>query len=574
MTSCLGLYVESNVIKYAKISKDRDNLKVESFGLKFYDKLGDAIKQIISETYSFKVPISINLADEVYSYFYMFSMLNKKDLKKAIETEYEAYCTEKGLNKNAVETRYALVNSLSDKDRVKVIHVAANKNNLNAIEQQLAENKIAAISPIGMTIANIAKMKQKENIAIINMEDKTTVTIIVNQKVYSVDTIENGSSQVLDGINAKENSYSKAYEICKNSTIYTMEGQELQDTENEYLDNIMPTLYKIAENSKKIIENSAIDIDRIYITGTLSVVNNIDLYFQEFFNTEKCEILKPFFIKDSIKVNIKDYVEVNSAIAMAMQGLGYGVKDMNFKKHSITDNLPEWMTIDLGSPNANSKIGNGLKEFFSVDWKAKLDTTEKWLLRVAGGFLILVLLYTGFTIVINNQYEQKTLEANEVRQDTMTKLAAVNSDINSVKAKTNQYLQLADNLRSTSEKIQDDQKSKNAVTTMLSEIMYIIPKGVQLTSVENTTGSHIVINAQSEKYEQLGYFKVKIANENILKNSVSRLWIRSSVSVWKSSHHIVLLTPEAIPFMILFIMRYPMLNIPETADVIPRQTAL
>ena len=60
MTSCLGLYVESNVIKYAKISKDRDNLKVESFGLKFYDKLGDAIKQIISETYSFKVPISIN----------------------------------------------------------------------------------------------------------------------------------------------------------------------------------------------------------------------------------------------------------------------------------------------------------------------------------------------------------------------------------------------------------------------------------------------------------------------------------------------------------------------------------
>lgn len=517
MTSCLGLYVESNVIKYAKISKDRDNLKVESFGLKFYDKLGDAIKQIISETYSFKVPISINLADEVYSYFYMFSMLNKKDLKKAIETEYEAYCTEKGLNKNAVETRYALVNSLSDKDRVKVIHVAANKNNLNAIEQQLAENKIAAISPIGMTIANIAKMKQKENIAIINMEDKTTVTIIVNQKVYSVDTIENGSGEVLDGINAKENSYSKAYEICKNSTIYTMEGQELQDTENEYLDNIMPTLYKIAENSKKIIENSAIDIDRIYITGTLSVVNNIDLYFQEFFNTEKCEILKPFFIKDSIKVNIKDYVEVNSAIAMAMQGFGYGVKDMNFKKHSITDNLPEWMTIDLGSPNANSKIGNGLKEFFSVDWKAKLDTTEKWLLRVAGGFLILVLLYTGFTIVINNQYEQKTLEANEVRQDTMTKLAAVNSDINSVKAKTNQYLQLADNLRSTSEKIQDDQKSKNAVTTMLSEIMSIIPKGVQLTSVENTTGSHIVINAQSEKYEQLGYFKVKIANENILK---------------------------------------------------------
>lgn len=523
MSSCLGLYVESNIIKYAKISKERDNLKVESFGLKFYDKLGDAIKQIISETYSFKVPVSINLADEVYNYFYMFSMLNKKDLKRAIETEYESFCAEKGLNKNAVETRYALVNSLNDKDRIKVIHVAANKNNLNSIEQQLSENKIAAISPIGMTIANIAKMNQKENIAIINMEDKTTVTLIVNQKVYSVDTIENGSSEVLDGINVKENSYSKAYEICKNSTIYTMEGQELQDTENEYLDNIMPTLYKIAESAQRIIGNSSIDINKIYITGTLSVVNNIDLYFQEFFNTEKCEILKPFFIKDTIKVNIKDYVEVNSAIAMALQGLGYGVKDMNFKKQSLTDNLPEWMTVDLGSPNANSKIGKGLKELFTIDWKAKLDTTEKWLLRVAGGILIIVVLYSGFTTIINNQYEQKTLEVNEVRQDTMIKLAAINSDISAVKTKTNKYLQLVDNLRTTSEKIQDDQRNKNAITNMLIEIMAIIPKEVQLTSVENTTGNHIVINAQAKQYEKLGYFKVKLANENILNKVVSTM---------------------------------------------------
>ena len=517
MTSCLGLYVESNIIKYAKISKDRDNLKVESFGLKFYDKLGEAIKQIISETYSFKVPVSINLTDEVYNYFYMFSMLNKKDLKKAIETEYESYCTEKGLNKNAVEKRYALVNSISDKDKIKVIHVSANKNSINAIEQRFSENKIAAISPIGMAIANIARMKQKENIAIINMEDKTTVTIIVNQKVYSVDTLENGASEVLDSINAKENSYSKAYEICKNSTIYTMEGQELQDNENEYLDNIMPTLYKIAEQTQNIIENSAIEIDRIYITGTLSVVNNIDLYFQEFFNTEKCEILKPFFIKDTIKVNIKDYVEVNSAIAMALQGLGYGIKDMNFKKHNFKDNIPEWMTVDLGSANAGSKIGNGIKDFFSTGWKGKFDTTEKWLLRVSAGLLILILLYTGFTAIINNQYEKKSREADEVRGDTIKKLSAVTADINAVKAKTNEYLQLADNLRNTSKKIEDDQRNKNAITTMLSEIMFIIPQEVQLTSVENTTGSHIVINAQAERYEQLGYFKVKIANENILK---------------------------------------------------------
>ena len=58
MASCLGLYIENNLIKYAKVSKNNDLLKVESFGVKFYENLEDAIKQIVEETYSFKIPIS------------------------------------------------------------------------------------------------------------------------------------------------------------------------------------------------------------------------------------------------------------------------------------------------------------------------------------------------------------------------------------------------------------------------------------------------------------------------------------------------------------------------------------
>ena len=51
-----------------------------------------------------------------------------------------------------------------------------------------------------------------------------------DQKIYNVETIEEGAKTVLDSINVKENSYSKAYEICKNSTIYTMEGKDLEYT--------------------------------------------------------------------------------------------------------------------------------------------------------------------------------------------------------------------------------------------------------------------------------------------------------------------------------------------------------
>ena len=182
MSSCLGLYIETNVIKYAKVTKERENLRIESFGIKFYEKVGEAIKQVVSETFSYNIPISVNLSEEMYNYFYMFSLLNKSDLKKAIDTEFESYCYDKKLNKNAYETRYALSNEIGDRDKIKVIHVSTNKTTINKIMQTMGEYKVSTITPIGTSIANIGSIKPKENIIIINMEEETTVSTIVNQK--------------------------------------------------------------------------------------------------------------------------------------------------------------------------------------------------------------------------------------------------------------------------------------------------------------------------------------------------------------------------------------------------------
>lgn len=518
MTTCLGLYIEPNIIKYAKISKERENLRVESFGIKFYDKVGEAINQIINDTYSFKIPISINLSEETYQYFYMFSLLNKNDLKKAISTEFESLCTEKGINKNAFETRYALVNDLDDKEKIKVIHIAANKITLNTIQQPFAEYRVSTIAPMSIAISNIANLKSKENVLVINMEEQTTLTTIVDQKVYQVEKLEVGAKNVLDNINIKENSYSKAYQICKNSTIYTMEGKELQDEENEYLEDIMPTLYQIANKVQETLANSTVKIDRIYLTGTLCVVNNIDLYFQEFFRTEKCEILKPFFIKESAKINIKDYIEVNSAIALALQGLDYGLKDMNFKQRTWKDDLDN-IFAGIGAnkkEGKTTKSGKSIPSFFKFDLKERLDKTEAWMLRSAGGILFLVIIYVVFSIFLNNAITEKNSEVADVKQDTQAQIAKVQADITSVNTKTNEYKQLSDNLRNISEQVQEDNRNKKAIPILLTQIMSAMPQGVQITSIENTTDRHIVINAQSQKYEQLGYFKAILRVQGIL----------------------------------------------------------
>ncbi len=525
MSSCLGLYIESNLIKYAKVTKDRDNLKIESFGIKFYDKIGEAINQIISETFSFKTPISINLSEEVYQYFYFFNLLNKNDLKKAIETEFESYCSDKNFNRNALETRYALVEDLQDKEKIKAIYISVNKAEINRKLQEFDGNAVSTITSLPMAITNVIDANQKENVAIINIEENTTITTVLEQKIYNVDRVDVGMETILNSISEKENSYSKAYEICKNTTIYTMEGKELiQEEENQYLEDIMPTLYNIVQEVKNIVDNSLNRIDKIYITGTGSVINNIDLYFQEYFTNIKCEILKPFFIPENVKINIKDYIEVNSAIALAMQGLGYGVKSINFKRTSIVETLSELLKIevqpkDKKKENKEKQSNKNKKINFSFDLKGKLDNTEKWLIRTASGVLAFIIIYGISMTFLQVNTNNKIKQINTVKEDTQEQIQLADRDLQKLNNKTTNYQRMTENLKSYSDAVAEKNRTKNVIPTLLSELMYIIPQGVTITSIENTTGSHIVINAQSNKYELLGYLKGKIITDGILSPS-------------------------------------------------------
>lgn len=528
MSTCLGLYIEENIIKYAKITKNNDNVNIDSFGIKFFDKIGDAIHQVIEETYSYKTPISINLSNEVYNYFYLFSMLNKKDMQNVINTEFESICYDNGLNKDAFETRYVLVNDLQDKEKVKALHVSASKADLAKKEKYLEGYKIICASPIGTSIGNLLDVKDNENVIIVNIEDKTTITSIVNKNIVDVQTIDEGTSQILSSINARENSYSKAYEICKNTTIYTQEGKDLQYEENDYLDDIMPTLYKIVGKVRKITTDSLNRIDKVYITGTASAISNIDIYFQEYLQDIKCEILKPYFIKNTqAKINMKDYIEVNSPIALALQGLGDGLKGLNFKKETLADKLPEWLNMEIGGKKgqSNTKVKN---LDFSFSLKGKLDKFEKSLLRFATGILMLIIVYSSISIYLNNSMNKKDAEIKKANEEVTSQISAINIDTTTIKTKTSKYISMTERLTSLNEAITDKNKRKNAIPALLNRIMYSIPKGVQITSIENTSGTKIVIKAQASTYDQLGYLKASIKNDNILFNVISDSGIKQT----------------------------------------------
>lgn len=527
MSSCLGLYIENNIIKYAKVSKDHDNLRIDSFGIKFYDNIDEAVKQIINETYSFKTPISVNLSDEKYTYADLFSLLNKNDLEKAVSTEFDYFCNENGKNRNALEYRRLLVPNLEDKDKITSLYVYSDKSNIAGKLQILDGYKVSNILPLPIAIANLSKFNDRANSVIVNIEKNTSITFIVNGKVHKVEIINDGMKNIFDNIIVKENSYAKAYEICKNTTIYTSQGRNLQVEENEYMEDIMPVLYGIVERTKEIIRESGIDIGNIYITGLAAAINNIDLYFQENFPDKKCEILSPFFIKKAnVKLNIRDYIEVNSAIALALQGVGMGSKEVNFKNKGAFDQLSQLLTMEIGKPSKTSKKSNQnsnaqnfidkFKDMFKSDFSKSLDNIEKNMIRFGAGILLLIIMYTGFTNIIVNQINKKDKEIENYIKNSEEKISTITNNTMLINQREEQYVSLVNKINEENNKLTQSYARKNALPNFLTEIMFNIPKEVQLISIKNPTEKSIRIEAQSKEYEQLGYFIAKIKNEGIL----------------------------------------------------------
>lgn len=530
MSKSLGIYIENNLIKYAKVSKEHDNIKVEAYGVRVFEDLTTEIKKIIEETYSFNTPISINVSNEKYLYFDIFALLSKKDIQRTTETEFDAYCEEKNYNKNAFEMRYALVQNTEDKDKLKAIDIIVNKIELNRQIQPFESYKLSKVLPLPMAIADIAELDKKENAIIVNMEETTTITTIIEQKIYDIKTLNIGSKEVLEKINKVENSYAKAYEICKNTTIYTAEIENSED-EQPYLQYIIPVIYNIREKLQEIMSESSINFDKIYLTGTLSAVNNVDLYFQETIRGGECKILRPKFIpENSTQINIKDYIEVNSAIALAINDLGEGSQALNFKKANLSEKLSNLTKIDVGkAPKEGKKKDETKKNLFggklniNLGTKTgdKLDYTETWLVRSAIAIILITIIFCVFSKILSNQMVMKGKEIEALKTAQNTEISDINTEKESLESKTTKYKALIKRLEEEDSRISDIAARKNSIPNLLNQIATMIPEAVQLTAIDNTQNKHIEIKAQAKEYEQLGYFIAKIKTNGILKDVVS-----------------------------------------------------
>ena len=519
MPSCLGIYIQNNLIKYAKISKEHNNFKVEAYGVKFSDEnIENTIEQIVKETFSYQIPISINVEGEKYTYANIFNLLKPQDKEKAIDTEFEFFCNNNNKNRNTVEYRSIKAPILEDRDKIRVIYTYIDKINIVQRMQLLDKYKVGSLSPIATIIPNVNKTITQENCAIINIENETEITTMLNGAIYKVDKIEQGMGSILKAIEEKENSTHRAYEICKNTTVYTKTGKNLKIEGNEYLDEIITSLVEIIEKIKDVIAQNGIEINSIYITGMGLIINNIDLLFQESFIDKKCEILVPYFIeKTNVKINIKDYIEVNSAISLALQGLETKNKENNFStKGSAIENIMRVLNSDVGNLGKSRPRKEKQKMTIKQIAHSELDGVETMLMRTSAAVLLIIMLYIVSTEMLFNTTNQKIEEAKQVVEETTTEIAKVTEYNSLVNDRTNEYQKRIDTINEANSQISESYSSKNAIPNLLTKIMFNVPTGVQILLIENPTGKDITIVAQAQKYDQLGYFKAVLEEEGIL----------------------------------------------------------
>ena len=537
MQYCLGMSIDDKFIRYAKVQKEDNAFKIESYGINSYNNidLDNKITQIIRETNSEKIPISTDIQNEKYYFFNFFGVKNKTYAKEAIETEFESFCTENHINKNAVDGRYIYTKNIDSIDKNKAIYVYASKGEIEERINLFKGYKVISATPDAIAIPNIANIEQNKNIMIVDIGDNTKITTIINKNIYNVDILSQGLKEAFDTINLKENSPLKTYEVLKNTTIYTMDMDINSDKKNnEYLQYIVPALYKVAQEVLNISKNYK-RIDQIYLTGYATVINNIELYFQEYFKESKIEILKPFFAGENSRVNIKDYIEVNQAIALALQGMGYGARTINFSSDKKADELKSILSMnmtDILNSFKVKKIDNKedkKKEKKKIDFNFgnlsnRIKNLDTSLMSALISISIITVLYCIGSIWVGKQIASETNKVNETTSYTQEQIAKASSDDSKINTKTSDYKKYKSNLENTSNVIETKRNRKNQITTLLNKIVYTIPKEVQLTEIKNEAKGdkqHIYISAQSKKYEQLAYFKAKLKNANILDNVTS-----------------------------------------------------
>ncbi len=584
MPSCLGFYTDKNMIKYAKVNRDKTSgmYMLEAYGVKFYDNIITTIDEIAQEVGMEQCTVSLTMMNEGYHAVEVFSGLKSKDRDDLVRSEFDTFCEQKGLVSTALELRYQLVHNTGNIDKYVALCSYVSKGELANSNTNFEGFKISSIAPLGLSVGNLFNNKGiDEEAAIINIENKTTITILLRNEIQDVIEIPLGMEDILDKLAEKYNSYAKAYEACKKISVYIDDVTALDEESRDILDVVLPVLYDIRQRADEIIAPYKRLIKTVYISGSAVTINNVDLYFQENFPSMRVENVKPFFLSQQDKATQNEIIEVNSAIAIALNGLGMVDPDIDFSgaakkvmranplkdvfekvnlKAKITDikasfkefgenikskaltpkrargGIGTQSPIQQALDKIKGLLGKGGKGKVRVAFDAEVrgqgdysgidsgEVTESspidtWLVRLFVACLSVFLIYFVLAAYTTHALETKLAESDKVIATVESNIKRAEADADYIKNKTAEYSSKIAKLEEVMEVIATEKrKSSFDIPNFMSQVMFVIPQGVSITNIVINDMGEVEIYAVSSQYAQLGYFVSRLKLEKILLN--------------------------------------------------------
>ena len=220
MASALGIFIDRNIIKYAKLDGTKDKLKVESYGMKYGENHKELLNQIIEETNSSKNNVVINATEIHYEETSIFSMLKKKDYDKAVEVAYEEIIEKQKMRPELLEYGYILSKNPADSEKLHVLLGIQEKVAMETRANLFGQNvMLYSQMPIGISISNVYGSPLPA--LIVNIEEETYITEVYDSEPVKVTRIPTGTRNIINTINSEENSISKSYEVLRNMVLPT-----------------------------------------------------------------------------------------------------------------------------------------------------------------------------------------------------------------------------------------------------------------------------------------------------------------------------------------------------------------
>lgn len=520
MSSCLGIYLDGNVAKYARLSIDNNKLiNVENYGIRFvsddYDK---TIKNIISDTSSQNIPVVINPRDDIYYNTQVYEQVQDKSyIPSIMKLEFESWC-----EKNAkVPDKYSYVYMVSDaKNTDNKKNTIINITPKSIINDYLNISKnISGIIPAKPIVKRLVS-NDESNYILINIDTTLSITVVINKKIVEFKSYSTGMKQLLADFTANLGSYEKSYSTCKQMNVYT-EGESSNDPTLEQI--VEPIFQEILKECLTIVNRYKTNISQIFLTGIGTAFTNVDLLFSQFLDI-KCTMLKPFFIKDTSDVRyMSEIVEATEAIALAYEFLNPVFPELQYvaTKVKFNNKINKMFSGSVKVKSKSAKENKPEKEHKVNNIKVT-DKTLDIVTYICIVSVVVLISYIFFSVIYTSSVNRMIKNMEDKKKNIVAATQTVNEDITYVNNNMNQYKEINDEIEDIKNKIESNQIGKFStynVAALLQNIIKIIPTNVQLVNISSDDNKKVTITASSSEYEDLGYFFAQIKLESVLNNA-------------------------------------------------------